>query len=78
MRLQAAQRVAMDASGAVMDYIVAALFVGHYLGFAGEELAVSALGRMVGWIAHAMEQFHHHDLVRPGASYTGLLPNGAV
>ncbi len=78
LRLQAAQRVAMDASGAVMDYIVAALFVGHYLGFAGEELAVSALGRMVGWIAHAMEQFHQHDLVRPGASYTGLLPNGAV
>lgn len=78
LRLQAAQRVAMEASGAAMDYIVPALFVGHYLGFVGEELTVSALGRMVGWIAHAMEQFHQHDLVRPGASYTGPLPVGSV
>jgi len=57
-----------------MDFILPALFVGHRLGLIGEELAVTALGRIVGWVAHAMEQYHCHGLVRPHAAYVGPLP----
>jgi len=28
----------------------------------------------VGWIAHAMEQYHRNALVRPRAAYVGPLP----
>lgn len=73
-RLQAAQLAARDVAGLTMDFIVPSLFVGHRLGLRGEELAVSALGRIVGWIAHSMEQFHEHELVRPRAAYAGKLP----
>jgi len=73
-RLEEAEKAASEAMGAVMEYIIPALFVGHRLGFEGEELAIAALGRMVGWIAHAMEQFHQHELIRPHASYVGPLP----
>jgi citrate synthase len=37
-------------------------------------LAVTGLGRVVGWIAHAMEQYHRNALVRPHAAYVGPLP----
>jgi citrate synthase len=60
-----------------MEFIVPALFIGHRLGLRGDELGLSALGRIVGWVAHAMEQFHGHELVRPRATYVGLLPGEA-
>jgi citrate synthase len=73
-RLLAAENTARDASGVTMDFILAALFVGHRLGLIGEELAITGLGRIVGWIAHAMEQYHRNALVRPHAAYVGPLP----
>ena len=73
-RLLAAEHTARDASGVTMDFILPALFVGHRLGLVGEELAISGLGRVVGWIAHAMEQYHRSPLVRPHAAYVGPLP----
>jgi citrate synthase len=73
-RLLAAEHTARDASGVTMDFILPALFVGHRLGLIGEELAVTGLGRIVGWIAHAMEQYHRNALVRPHAAYVGPLP----
>lgn len=73
-KLLAASKAAGETVGMSMDFIMPALFVGHRLGLLGEELAITALGRMVGWIAHAMEQYHHHDLVRPRAVYVGSLP----
>lgn len=33
-----------------------------------------ALGRTVGWIAHAIEHYSSGDLIRPRAHYTGLAP----
>jgi citrate synthase len=30
---------------------------------------------VVGWIAHAMEQYHERDLVRPHVPYAGDLPS---
>jgi citrate synthase len=33
-----------------------------------------ALGRTIGWIAHAMEEYASGRLIRPRARYTGLMP----
>jgi citrate synthase len=51
-----------------------ATFIGHKLGLKSQAGAVALLGRMAGWIAHAMEQYHTQELVRPRATYTGPLP----
>ena len=40
----------------------------------GSALVLFALGRTVGWIAHAIEQYAEKQLIRPRASYTGPLP----
>ncbi len=72
--LLAAQRAAQETAGLEMDFILPALFVGHRLGLAGDEISIAALGRMVGWIAHAMEQYHDNELRRPRAMYIGPLP----
>ena len=76
-RIREAECTVKEASGASMEFIVPALFVGHHLGLHGDELSIAALGRMVGWIAHAMEQFHGSPLIRPRASYVGPLPTDA-
>jgi citrate synthase len=34
-----------------------------------------ALGRCVGWLAHALEQVEAHRLIRPRARYVGIVPN---
>jgi citrate synthase len=73
-RLQRAADTAAEISGALMEFILPAIFVGRKLGLKGQELAVGSLGRTAGWIAHAMEQYHGHPLVRPRARYTGPLP----
>jgi citrate synthase len=35
-----------------------------------------ALGRTVGWIAHAIEQHQSGEFIRPRARYTGVMPGG--
>jgi citrate synthase len=40
----------------------------------GAALALFALGRTVGWIAHAIEQYASDVLIRPRARYVGRLP----
>lgn len=73
-KLLQAQRAARETAGVEIDFILPAIFVGHRMGLAGEELAITAVGRMVGWIAHAMEQYHDNELVRVRVAYTGPLP----
>jgi citrate synthase len=73
-RLQRAADTAAEISGALMELILPAIFIGRKLGLKGQELAVGSLGRLAGWIAHAMEQYHEHPLIRPRARYTGPLP----
>jgi len=34
-----------------------------------------ALGRCVGWLAHALEQVEARRLIRPRARYVGIVPN---
>jgi citrate synthase len=43
---------------------------------AGSELALFAMSRSVGWIAHASEQLQHGKLIRPRARYVGPAPRG--
>jgi citrate synthase len=37
-------------------------------------LILFALGRTVGWVAHAIEQYSTGELIRPRARYTGPEP----
>lgn len=41
---------------------------------AGSGITLFALGRTVGWIGHALEQYALDVLIRPRARYTGVLP----
>lgn len=40
----------------------------------GSAFGLFALGRSLGWIAHALEQGRNGNLIRPRAAYTGLRP----
>ena len=40
----------------------------------GSALALFVVGRTVGWIAHAIEQYESGILIRPRARYTGPCP----
>jgi citrate synthase len=73
-RLRRATDTALDIAGLRPDFILPATFVGRRLGLKGQELVVASLGRIAGWIAHAMEQYHAQELVRPHANYAGPLP----
>lgn len=42
----------------------------------GYGLGIFALGRAIGWLAHAMEQYESNVLIRPRARYTGVMPLG--
>jgi citrate synthase len=42
----------------------------------GSALALFALGRTIGWVGHALEQYHLNRMIRPRARYTGVLPCG--
>jgi citrate synthase len=56
-----------------VDYALAALT--HLLGlpkFAG--IGLFAVGRSIGWAAHAREQMREHTLIRPRALYAGPAP----
>ena len=56
-----------------IDYALAVLV--HALRMpAGSELALFAMSRSVGWIAHASEQLQHGRLIRPRARYVGPAP----
>jgi citrate synthase len=42
---------------------------------AGTALIIMALGRMVGWVAHALEEYSRDELIRPRARYVGPPPH---
>lgn len=59
-----------------IDFVLAVL--ARVLGLPeGSALALFALGRTVGWIGHALEQYGQEALIRPRASYVGEKPSVA-
>jgi citrate synthase len=59
-----------------VDFALAALSVACRLP-AEAALTLFALGRCVGWLAHALEQAANGRLIRPRARYVGVALNGA-
>lgn len=57
------------------EFILLVSFVGRKLNLYGQELTLAAVARLIGWIAHASEQFSQQPMVRHRASYTGALPS---
>ena len=41
---------------------------------AGSALTIFAIGRTIGWIGHAIEQYATNQLIRPRAKYVGIVP----
>ena len=41
----------------------------------GSPLTLFAIGRSIGWIGHAIEQYTTGQLIRPRAKYTGVVPS---
>ncbi len=72
-RLMAAIQVVSEATGQSPDFALPVMYLNRKLGLASEGL-LFRMGRLAGWIAHAMEQYHSHPMVRPRALYTGILP----
>ncbi|WP_027212409.1 citrate/2-methylcitrate synthase [Burkholderia sp. WSM2232] len=70
--VQALSRAVHDTTGAqpTVDFALAA--IERVLGLpAGAAFTIFATGRVVGWIAHAMEQARDGGLIRPRARYVG-------
>ncbi len=44
---------------------------------AGAPLTLFAIGRTIGWIGHAIEQYATGQLIRPRAKYVGPVPPSA-
>ena len=71
-----------EIAAAVQDYIGEAVTVDYALVILrralqlpnGGALALFALGRTAGWIAHALEAYEENRLIRPRARYIGALP----
>jgi citrate synthase len=40
----------------------------------GGAMALFAIGRAIGWIGHAIEQYQQDRIIRPRARYVGVLP----
>jgi len=40
----------------------------------GSALTLFAIGRTIGWIAHAIEQYTQNAMIRPRAKYVGPAP----
>jgi citrate synthase len=57
-----------------LDFALAA--IAHVLRLpAGSPLALFAIGRTIGWIGHAIEQYATDHLIRPRAKYIGVPPS---
>jgi citrate synthase len=71
-RLKQAIAVAEEVTGLRADFVIPLSFVSRKLG--QPQVNLLRLARIAGWIAHAMEQYHSQELVRPRTIYKGVLP----
>jgi citrate synthase len=73
-RVERAIAAVREATGAEPDFVLVGHLVGRRLGLREDQGVLTRLARVSGWIAHAMEQYHGRELVRPHAAYAGVLP----
>lgn len=73
-RLKIAIDTAYKLAGVHPHIVLPIVFIARKLGLKGNELALVTLARAAGWIAHASEQYHDSELIRPHADYIGELP----
>ena len=74
-RVERVRRVMAEAGGLHpnIDFAIAA--TGGVLHLPrGAALTLFVLGRMAGWIGHAMEQYRSGQMIRPRARYVGETP----
>ena len=72
---EAARSISGDAPN--LDFALAS--VARVLGLpAGAPLTLFAIGRTIGWIGHAIEQYATGQLIRPRARYVGPVPPAAA
>jgi citrate synthase len=73
-RLSIAIKTANDLSEVKPHVILVIAFVERKLGNNSYAFNLCVLARIVGWVAHAAEQYHEHKMIRPKADYIGELP----
>lgn len=73
-RFDLAAMAVHEATGLFPDFVLPAQLLARKVGLRHNQSALLRIARVVGWVAHAMEQFHERDLVRPHAAYAGELP----
>lgn len=73
-RLSRAVAFARSEYGLEADMMIPLAYLERTLRPRSRDLAISPLGRVVGYIAHAIEQMSSGPIVRPRAIYTGQLP----
>lgn len=64
-RLNKAIVVGRDLTGSGPSVTLLLAFIRHRLGLPVSDVSFIAAGRIVGWCAHALEQYHSRDLYRP-------------
>ncbi|CAJ0571090.1 citrate synthase [Pseudomonas sp. BIGb0450] len=74
LRLLKAMNVAEELVQRPAEFVLLVSFVGRKLNLVGQELALLGVARLIGWIAHASEQYNQQLMVRHRARYTGALP----
>ena len=73
---QAVVEQVAELTGQLPNVDIALVILSRELGLPiGAPLALFALGRMVGWIGHALEQYQVDQLIRPRARYNGAPPS---
>jgi citrate synthase len=63
--LNEAIRVGKDLMGSGPSVTLMLAFIRHRLGLPVSDVSFMAAGRIVGWCAHALEQYHSRELYRP-------------
>jgi len=68
-----------DRLGQAPSVDFALVLLSHVLGLKEDApITLFALGRSIGWIGHAIEQYEQDRMIRPRARYTGSLPEDGV
>ncbi|MFZ4962872.1 citrate/2-methylcitrate synthase [Pseudomonas sp. Mn2068] len=75
IKLLKAIEVARELTQQPPAFLLLLSFIGRKLNLNSQEVALGGIGRVIGWLAHANEQYQQQPLLRPRAKYVGLLPD---